>query len=43
MMENFVVFDSSPYDDLNVLFDTNMNGLYYYKRVATNLASLASL
>ena len=43
MMENFVVFDSSPYDDLNVLFDTDMSGLYYYKRVATNLASLASL
>ena len=43
MMENFVVFDSSPYDDLNVLFDTDMNGLYYYKCVATNLASLASL
>ena len=43
MMENFVVFNTSPYDDLSVLFDADMNGLYYYRRVATNLASVASL
>ena len=43
MMENFVMFDTSPSDDLNVLLNANMNGLYYYRRVANTLASVASL
>ena len=43
MMENFVVFDTSPSDDLNVLLDVDMKGLYYYRRVANTLASVASL
>ena len=33
----------SPSDDLNVLLDANVNGLYYYKCVATTLASVASM
>ena len=43
MMENFVVFDNSRSNDLNVLLDANMNGLCYYRRVANTLASVASL
>ena len=43
MMENFVMFDTSPSDDLNVLLNADMNGLYYYRRVANTLASVASL
>ncbi|XP_075666106.1 uncharacterized protein LOC142635949 [Castanea sativa] len=27
MLENFVMFDVSPSDDLNVLLDADMNGL----------------
>ena len=29
MIENFVAFDTSLSDDLNVLLDVDMNGLYY--------------
>ena len=43
MMENFVMFDTSPSDDLNVLLNADMNGLYYYRCVANTLASVASL
>ena len=43
MMENFVMFDTFPSDDLNVLLNADMNGLYYYRRVANTLASVASL
>ena len=43
MMENFVVFDTSPSDDLNVLLDADMKGLYYYRHVANTLAFVASL
>ena len=43
MVENFVMFDASPSDDLNVLLNADMNGLYYYRRVANTLASVASL
>ena len=43
MMENFVMFDTSPFDDLNVLLNADMNRLYYYRRVASTLASVASL
>ena len=43
MMENFVVFDISPFDDLNVLLDANMNGRYYHRRVSNPLTSMASL
>nr|XP_023880347.1 uncharacterized protein LOC111992720 [Quercus suber] len=43
MMEIFVVFDTSPSDDLNVLLNADMNGLYYYRHFANTLASMASL
>ena len=42
-MENFVVFNTSPSDDLNVLFEAEGNGLYYYSHVANTLASMAIL
>ena len=43
MRENFAVFDISPSIDLNILIDSNKNGLYYYRRVANTLASVVSL
>ena len=43
MMENFVVFDTTPSNDLNVLLDADMNELYYYRRVVNTLASVVSL
>lgn len=43
MMEIFIVFDTSPFDDLNVLLDPYVNGLYYYRHVATTLASVVSM
>ena len=43
MMENFVVFDTSPSNDLNVLFDVDINELYYYRRVVNTLASVVNL
>ena len=46
MTKNFVVFYSPPPPlptDLNVLIDSDKNRLYYYKRVANTLASVASL
>ena len=43
LMENFVVFNTSPSDDLNVLFEAEGNGLYYYSHVANTLASMAIL
>ena len=43
MMENFVVFDTTPSNDLNVLLDADMNELYYYRRVVNTLASMVSL
>ena len=43
MMENFVMFDTSPSNDLNVLLDADMNELYYYRRVVNTLASMVSL
>ena len=42
-MENFAVFDASPSNDLNILLDAYVNGLYYYRRVVTTLASVASM
>ena len=43
MMENFAVFDFPPSTDLNILIDSDKNGLYYYRRVANTLASVVSL
>ena len=43
MRENFVVSDVSPSADLNILIDSNKNGLYYYRHVANTLASVVSL
>ena len=43
MTENFIVFYFPPSTDLNVLIDSDKNRLYYYRRVANTLASVASL
>ena len=43
MIENFVVFDTTPSNDLNVLLDVDMNELYYYRRVVNTLASVVNL
>ena len=39
LMENFVVFDTSPFDELNVLLEADRNGLYYYRHIANTLAT----
>ena len=33
LMANFVVFDTSPFDELNVLLEPDRNGLYYYRHI----------
>ena len=43
MVDNFVVFDLSPFADLYILLDSDKNGLYYYRHVASTLASVDSL
>lgn len=43
MMEIFVVFDTSPSNDLNVLLDSDVNDLYYYRHAATTLAFVVSM
>ena len=44
MEENFVVFDSPPPPaDMYVLFNSDKNGLYYYRHVANTLASVGRL
>ena len=43
LMENFVVFDTSTSDNLNVLLEADRNGLYYYRHVANILAPVAFL
>lgn len=43
MMEIFVVFDTSPSNDLNVLLDSDVNGLYYYRHAATTLAFVVGM
>ena len=43
MRENFAVFDISPSTDLNILIDSDKNGLYYYRHVANTLASVINL
>ena len=43
MREDFVIFDVSPSDELDKLLVSDINGLYYYRQVATTLASVASL
>ena len=37
------MFNTSPFDDLNVLFEADRNGLYCYRHVANTLASVAIL
>ena len=39
LIENFVVFDTSPFDELNVLLEADRNGLYYYRHIANTLAT----
>ena len=43
MWEDFVIFDASPFDELDQLLVSDINGLYSYRQVATTLASVASL
>lgn len=43
MVDNFVVFDSPPPADLYFLLDSDKNGLYYYKHVASTLVSVDNL
>ncbi|XP_075659165.1 uncharacterized protein LOC142629055 [Castanea sativa] len=43
MREDFVIFETSPSAKLDRLLIYDCNGLYYYRRVATTLASVASL
>ena len=43
MRENFVIFEVSPSDELDKLLVSDVNDLYCYRRVATTLASVASL
>ena len=43
LVENFVVFDTSPSNDLNVLLEADKNELYYYRHVANTLASVTFL
>ena len=43
MSENFAVFDTPPFADLYILLDSDKNGLYYYRHVASTLASVGSL
>ena len=42
-VENFVMFDTSPFDDLNVLLEADRNELYYYRHVANTLAFVTFL
>ena len=43
MLENFAVFDTPPFADLYILLDSDKNGLYYYRHVASTLAFVGSL
>ena len=43
MREDFVIFDVSPFNELDNLLVFDSNGLYYYRRVVSTLASVASL
>ena len=40
LREDFVIFETSPLDKLLV---SDVNGLYYYRQIATTLASVVSL
>ena len=43
MREDFVIFETSPLDELDKLLVSNVNQLYCYRRIATALASMVSL
>ena len=43
MREDFVIFETSPSDELDKVLVFDVNGLYYYRRIATTLASVVSL
>ena len=43
LREDFVIFESSPSDELDKLLVSDVNGLYCYKQIATTSASVASL
>ena len=43
LREDFVIFESSPSDELDKLLVSDVNGLYCYRQLATTLASVDSL
>ena len=43
LREDFVIFYVSPSEELDKLLVSDMNGLSYYRQIATTLASVASL
>ena len=43
LREDFVIFESSPSEELDKLLVSYVNGLYCYRQIATTLASVANL
>ena len=43
LREDFVIFETSPSDELDKVLVFDVNGLYYYRRIATTLASVVNL
>ena len=43
MWEDFVIYDTSPFVDLDRLLLSDANGLYYYRQITSTMASVASL
>lgn len=43
LREDFVIFETSPSDELDKLLVSDVNGLYCYRQIATTLASVVSL
>ena len=43
LREDFVIFESSPSEELDKLLVSDVNGLYCYRQIATTLAFVASL
>ena len=41
--EDFLIFETSPSDELDKLPVSDVNGLYCYRQIATTLASVVSL
>ena len=43
LREDFVIFESSPSEELDKLLVSDVNGLYCYRQLATTLAFVAGL